>query len=51
MINDAEILKNIARLTLTNITGKITFFNTVIFKRKVTVSLLKKLTNATELNL
>ena len=28
---DAEILRNIARLTLTNITGKITFFNTVMF--------------------
>ena len=28
---NAKILRNIARLTLTNITGKITFFNTVMF--------------------
>ena len=34
-------LRNIDRLTLTNITGKITFFNTV-FLKKVTVSILKK---------
>ena len=46
---NAEILRNIARLTLTNITVKIAFLNTVIFKGKVTASVLKK--NATELNL
>ena len=28
---NAEILRNIARLTLTNITGKITYFNTGMF--------------------
>ena len=47
---NAEILRNIARLTLTNITVKIAFLNTVIFKGKVTASVLKKI-NATELNL
>ena len=28
---NAEILRNIVRPTLTNITGKITFFNTAMF--------------------
>ena len=28
---NVEILRNIARLTLTNITGKIMFYNTVMF--------------------
>ena len=49
--NLKKYLRNIARLTLTNITGKIVFLILPCFKRKVTVSVLKKTTNATELNL
>ena len=49
--NLKKYLRNIARLTLTNITGKIVFLILPCFKRKVTVSVLKKTTNATKLNL